>query len=218
MTDHIPLGQLVVHLHRQQPGRIFTDLGPQERHERGHHLVINRLPAIRHGLDVDAADRLVTQTDPLGQVTTLTYDAAHRLTERTDRLGRIRAFSYDAANRVTAETWTDAAGQPAGSLSWSYDAVGNRLSATSAAGSATYTYDALDRVSTQTGPWGQTRTFTYDAVGQRILVQDSLGGSDTSTYDAAGLLPQPRRQHRALLRRRRAVAVATGQGAMAING
>src|SRR5262249_32931207 len=66
-------------------------------------------------------------------------------------------------------------------LTW--DTNDNLLTAANANGIYTSTYDALDRTSTQAGPFGLTLTFGYDAVGNRTLEQDSKGGVLTSVYD-----------------------------------
>jgi YD repeat-containing protein len=63
------------------------------------------------------------------------------------------------------------------------DADGNQLTTADANGTYTLSYDALDRVSTQAGPFGLSQTYSYDAVSNRTLVQDSKGGVTTSVYD-----------------------------------
>src|SRR5262249_54475186 len=68
------------------------------------------------------------------------------------------------------------------------DADGNLLTASDDSGTYTRTYDALDRLATQTDLWNLTLTFGYDAASDRTSVQDSLGGLTTSQYDAAGRL------------------------------
>ncbi|MFN7811705.1 MAG: hypothetical protein ACK5SI_03455, partial [Planctomycetia bacterium] len=53
----------------------------------------------------DRLNRLVTETDPLGAVTTSAYDLAGNKTKETDRLGRVSTFVYDAADRLVEERW-----------------------------------------------------------------------------------------------------------------
>lgn len=67
---------------------------------------------------------------------------------------------------------------------FTYDKVGNPLTAADANGAYTYTFDALDRVKTVAEPFGLSMTFGYDAVGNRTVVLDSKGGVQTSVYDA----------------------------------
>lgn len=45
------------------------------------------------------------------------------------------------------------------------------------------TYDADNRLKTQTDPFGLTLTYGYDGNGNTISVSDSRGGVTTSTYD-----------------------------------
>ena len=124
----------------------------------------------------DLLGRVVGETDPLGQERTYQYDAAGRLTVATDRSGRRREFAYDALGRRTAETWLAAGGGVADTLTFSYDANGNLLSAANQWGTYTRTYDALDRLATQQDLWGLGLTFGYHAAGQRDAVTDSQGG------------------------------------------
>src|SRR5439155_15890398 len=131
----------------------------------------------------DALNRLIEQDDPLNARTTLAYDAAGRETSQTDRLGRRKDFSFDNADRLTGETWRDAGGSVVNTVTLTLDANDNLLTAANANGVYTSTYDALDRVSTQAGPFGLSLTFGYDAVGNRTRVEDSKSGVTTSTYD-----------------------------------
>lgn len=139
----------------------------------------------------DTAGRLIQQIDPLGNSTTFAYDLAHRKTSQTDRLGRRRDFSYDAVNRQTGETWV-ATGQTVDRLTYTYDAVGNLLTAANGSGRYTFTYDNGNRLVTVQEPFDTQMTFTYDAVGNRTQVEDSFGGVTTSVYDAANRLTSRR--------------------------
>jgi RHS repeat-associated protein len=81
--------------------------------------------------------------------------------------GRVVDYAYDALDRLIEEAVTDAAVGNR-TTSWSYDDVGNRLTETtnSVAGTemVTYSYDANDRLQSETGPAGTT-TYDYDANG-----------------------------------------------------
>ena len=83
--------------------------------------------------------------------------------------GRQVNYTYDALYRLTNETI--AGGSVNGSIGYTYDAVGNRLMRTSTvapAPAATYTYDANDRLTSD----------TYDADGNT-----TASGGNTYTYD-----------------------------------
>jgi YD repeat-containing protein len=131
----------------------------------------------------DVLNRVIEQDDPLANKTTMAYDAAGRQTSQTDRLGRRIDFSFDNVDRLTGETWRDAGGTVVNTVTLSYDAHDNLLTAANGNGAYTFSYDALDRLSTQAGPFGLSLTFGYDAVGNRTLEQDSKGGVLTSVYD-----------------------------------
>jgi RHS repeat-associated protein len=142
----------------------------------------------RTSFTFDALNRVTQETDPLGVSGTFAYDAASRRTSQTDRLGQRRNFTYDNANRNTGETWLDSGANTTNIVTNTFDANGNKTVASDANGTYTFTFDALDRVSAQQGPWGVTLTYTLDAVGNRTQVQDSFGGYVTSTYNAVNLL------------------------------
>ena len=57
----------------------------------------------------------------------------------------------------------------------SWPLLGNRLTATDAAGTVRYAYDALGRVTSVTDRNGNTQSFTYDAKGQITKVTDKNG-------------------------------------------
>jgi RHS repeat-associated protein len=101
------------------------------------------------------------------------YDDAFRITGVTDPLdaGRSWTFGYDANDRLTSGAKT---GQ---SQSWTYNAIGNRLTQGGTT-SATYTYSGA-RLSAVTG--GLSRSYTYHAAGS--ITAD---GSRTFTYNDAG--------------------------------
>jgi RHS repeat-associated protein len=73
------------------------------------------------------------------------------------------------------------------SFAYTYDAAGNRVSATSGAGTESYTVDALGRLTSVTYPGGVTESYTYDAHGNRVT--KTAGGQTTNyTYDDADQL------------------------------
>ena len=61
-------------------------------------------------------------------------------------------------------------------------------SASNSAGTYTFTYDDLGRVSTQAGLFGKTLTYGYNVLDQRNSITDSDGGLVSSTYDDIGRL------------------------------
>jgi RHS repeat-associated protein len=106
----------------------------------------------------------------------------------TDQLGRAITYAYDAANREVGSTWKSAAGSTTNVQTFTYDANGNQLTAADYGGTYTNSYDALNRLTAQTDPFGVALTFSYDALNRQTTVQDSLSGTTTSVYDTAGRL------------------------------
>jgi YD repeat-containing protein len=132
----------------------------------------------------NSLNEITTETYPNGSTATFAYNSIGLETSTTDQDGRVRNFSYDADKRETGETWYNSSGTLTQTLTFSYDSVGNMLTAANGNGSYTLTYDSLNRVSTVQEPFGLSLTFTYDQVGNRTVVQDSFGGLTTYAYDA----------------------------------
>jgi RHS repeat-associated protein len=150
----------------------------------------------------DPVNRMAKATTPLG-VYNYAYDKAGNLTKVTDPTAKATAMSYDAANRLIGIDY------PSGTtdVTYRYDANGNRKKMTDAAGTVTYTYDKLDRltavtrgssvfrygydavggISQMTYPDGTVYDYTFDDDHRLDLVQQ--GGTTLAdySYDAAGL-------------------------------
>ena len=95
--------------------------------------------------------------------------------------GRTVDYAYDAALRLTGEQIADPV-LGTETLTYAYDAVGNRLSATDASGTTAYAYDANDRLLSAGGV-----SFTYDANGN--VTSRTEGGVTTSlTWDVENRL------------------------------
>ncbi|PDV97132.1 DUF6531 domain-containing protein [Candidatus Chloroploca asiatica] len=136
----------------------------------------------------DAANRLVSVTDWAGQITNYAYDAAGRLRTTTFPNGVTTTNTYNAASRLTNLSTTGPAGSLV-SISYSYDAVGNRTAMTEPTGTTTYSYDALYRLTGVSYPTDAPAavSYTYDPMGNRLtLTEDSVVTS--YSYDAADRL------------------------------
>jgi RHS repeat-associated protein len=136
----------------------------------------------------DALNRQVNTIDPFNNRTTTAYDAAGRTTSVTDQLGRVMTYAYDAANRLLGSTWKAAGGSTTNVQTFTYDAAGNQLTAADYNGTYTNSYDAQNRLTGQTDPFGVALTYAYDAASRQTTVQDSLNGTTTSVYDNANRL------------------------------
>lgn len=116
---------------------------------------------------LDGEGNLLTETDPLGRVTTHAYDALDRRVETLEpewQPGQLKRtiFDYDANGNLLTETRFN---QP-------FDQVRSR------------TYDALDRLVTETSTTGGTTSFEYDAVGNLTRETDPNGNVVSHVYDA----------------------------------
>ncbi len=101
-----------------------------------------------------------------------TLGAAGNRTAVAESNGRTVSYGYDNDYRLMSESITSDPGSNNGSESYTYDAVGNRLTLSSTipslGGGMTYSYDANDRLSTD----------TYDNDGNTVI-----SGGTANTYD-----------------------------------
>lgn len=127
----------------------------------------------------DAANHLVSQTDPLGNVTQWVYAADGRLTSTTDPKNRQTTYAYDLAHRLLSVTAPDST-----LTAYSYDAVGNLTNRTDAKLHATsYTYDNANRLTRTTSPLGKQWTYGYDATSNLTSMVDARGNSTADPND-----------------------------------
>ena len=132
----------------------------------------------------DQYGRLTNTANPLGQRKAYEYDKMSRVTEVKDPAGNITTHTYDALNRLTKKDIRTPAGARA-ATSYTYDAVGNILSASNGGSAVELVYDALNRpVETKQTFAGKTYAinYTYDAVGNRTLTATPWG-KYSYTYD-----------------------------------
>jgi RHS repeat-associated protein len=94
-----------------------------------------------------------------------------------------RTWSYDDSLYVLSRT--DGLNQTA---IYTYDTVGNLLTATDALGTVTYTYNSRGQALTATDSVGRFLTNTYDAAGNLLTTKDALNHETTLAYDARGRL------------------------------
>jgi RHS repeat-associated protein len=123
----------------------------------------------------DDAGNLIEKTTGNGTLTTdYTVDAAARTTTTAvdpSKLDQVTAYTFDADSHVLTSAQTDAAGDPAQKWTYTYDAVGDTLSAAQYVSSSTtlttaWTYDERGLKITATDPHGSLYQFTNDEAGQ----------------------------------------------------
>jgi RHS repeat-associated protein len=134
----------------------------------------------------DPLNRLLSKTpDPsLGEpIESFTYTPTGKRATMTDASG-LTTYAYDNLDRLTSKT------TPQGTLSYTYDAVGNVASMASSNPngiSASYTYDQLNRLATVVDnhltPGHNTTTYTYDPVSNLATATYPNGQQSTFSYD-----------------------------------
>ena len=108
---------------------------------------------------------LAKRTLPSGQVLTYGFDAAKRPTSLALTGSRSFSQTYDRSGNVTSESRSLDAG----------------ISGLTGSGTATYAYDALGRLTGETG-LGADRAYGYDLDGNRTSVTEA-GATRTTTFD-----------------------------------
>jgi RHS repeat-associated protein len=183
-------------------------------------------------LTYDAANRLVERTLPNGVKSAFAYDVRDQVTLVTHRKadgallaslayqraatgeptritredGSYVLLGYDAAGRLSSEAYHDAAGVLAETISYTYNAAGDRLTRSSAAGDLAYTYAPGHKLLAATGTAGaeayghdvdgrltsvardgKSWRLEYDPHDQLTAAVDLTGGTRTDyTYDGLG--------------------------------
>nr|MBA3311784.1 cadherin-like domain-containing protein [Planctomycetaceae bacterium] len=150
-----------------------------------------------YGYDAAGQRTSTTLPDPDGYgypltspVYSTTYDAVGRVLTETDPLGNVTAYEYDALGRLIKTTLPDPDGT--GSLTspvttYSYSIVGNLLSVTNPLGkTTTYGYDAARRLTSVTDSLNHATAYVYDNLGRLTSDTDANSGVTTYVYDAAG--------------------------------
>ena len=133
-------------------------------------------------------------SSPNGRLIAFTYDSSDTvITQATDNAGRVVSYGYDASYRMTTVTDPDG-----GVTTYSWDGS-NRISSIQDASGHTFnsnTYDANDRVTTQTLADGSTYQFAYTLDGTGTVIEtdttDPRGVVRKTTFDAAGAVATDR--------------------------
>ena len=143
------------------------------------------------GSSYDSLGELVSETRPAtswassGQTTTYSYDPAGNLLTTTDPNGVTTTSTYTPLDQLATVSYS---GSYAPSVSYVYDANGNRVSMTDGTGTSSYTYDPFNELSSYENGAGNTVTCTYNADGKTTGITYPLGAganwasTDTVSY------------------------------------
>jgi RHS repeat-associated protein len=141
----------------------------------------------------DRASRLTT-ISYRSQTTTYAWDVASRLKSKTLPNGVQQELVYDDADRVLSIAYKKSDGSTIETITYTYDAKGQRLSKTSGSASVretamSATYDQANRLATLTLPGaGETLTLNYDDNGNLAQKHGTVGGTTTYTWDSRNRL------------------------------
>jgi RHS repeat-associated protein len=141
----------------------------------------------------DTSERVLTQTDPLGHVTTFAYGPSSTLsagqTLVTDPSGHKTLDTY-ANGLLTSETKGFGTAD-AGTWSYTYDPVSLGVStATDPDGNlTTYSYDDHGNVTSQSNGLGVTTNYLYNAADALVETVDGNGVASVNQYDQSGHIP-----------------------------
>ena len=135
----------------------------------------------------DPLGQLATTTDPLNRITKTSYDRAGNLVSVIDPSNRTTTYSYDAANQLIGIDYSDTGTPDVTAIA--YDDNGRRTSMTAGAGTSTWTWDSLGRLTSHTDANGKTISYGYD-IGDRqtSVTYPGTTGTVTRSYDAANRL------------------------------
>lgn len=134
----------------------------------------------RTELKYDNAERLISRTNALNEVTTYIYDADGRQISMTDALGRKTTYSYDNLDRLNSTIYANNT-----AMTTSYDGLGRVIAKTDLAGNTTnYEYDALGRLTTVIDALNQRTEYKHDPVGNLIEQKDANGNITKFEYDS----------------------------------
>lgn len=125
---------------------------------------------------------------------TITYNDDDTRDTVTDPRGAVATFAYNDRHLVTGVSYSAPSGVPATpSASFTYDAVGNRLTMSSSVSEVEYSYDTASRMTSETqtvdGVSGEfTLNYTYNAAGKLASLEDPFDRTVSYSYDKSGQL------------------------------
>ncbi len=145
----------------------------------------------------DKAGNRKTVTNSRGQITEYEYDKAGRVIKQKDEAGEI-SYTYDANGNclIISETVSENGVQnvSVNTITRTYDALNRVTSQTDADGNHIgYAYDTQGNLSVLTYPDGKELEYSYDKNGNVILVTDWENRETSFSYDKNGRLVRTER-------------------------
>ena len=130
----------------------------------------------------DSASEMVSTTSPQtaaapsGATTTSTYDPAGNMLTRVDPNGVTITWTYTPLGKPASVSYS---GSSAHSVTYTYDAEGNKTGMVDATGTSGYSYDPFSELTSTTNGAGQTTGYGYDADGNATSILYPLPPSAT---------------------------------------
>ncbi len=153
----------------------------------------------------DLLGREIRRTNSLSEEWAFEYDSRDNLIRTVDARGQQIVREYDALSRLETIVTIDAGSNVEDEVEFTYDAVGNRKTATDSDSALDFSFDGLNRLSStstrdaQSYPGARQPAVTlrnsFDAVGNRLLLTHGpeelvVDGEWQFAYDAAGRLSE----------------------------
>jgi RHS repeat-associated protein len=132
-------------------------------------------------LELDAQNRPIKITDPLGHTTKYTYDGDGNTETMIDGNSNKTKFTYDADNELTKTE------EPKGNvIETGYDSAGQTISQTDGNKNVTkFVRNLLEEITEESDPKERKTLKEYDAAGNLISVTDAAKRTTSYTYDPA---------------------------------
>ncbi|PYS77400.1 MAG: hypothetical protein DMF70_16680, partial [Acidobacteria bacterium] len=147
---------------------------------------------LTRSLAYDGYGRLQSRMTPEQGTTNYSYFADDTSQTVTDARGATTTFGYNNRHLVTGITYDVPTGVAATSnVSFGYDAAGNRTSMTDGLGSASYVYNTLSQMTSETRTFNGVGSFTltygsYNLAGELTSMTNPWGAQAGYNYDKLG--------------------------------
>lgn len=125
----------------------------------------------------DSLGRMVQETNPLGNGWHYTYDPVGNLSSRLDANGDLTQYTYTADDLLHQISYPDST-----VVKYAYDANHNRIQMVDNLGTATWSYDELDRMTATTDSLGRVLAYALDPVGNRTAITYADGRTVNYSY------------------------------------
>ena len=131
----------------------------------------------------EASGVLLAKTYADGKGLSYTYTNNGRLATRTNARGIVTTYAYDDWGQLLSVDYADATPD----IAYTYDAMGRQTSATDAAGTTTFTYDAFGQLTAEqvSGLYSKILTRHWDTFGRNVGCSVDGDRKQSITYDSA---------------------------------